>query len=90
MGGDDDRGFAHFLASSEGIQPMDELSGVAKRRAGKANGALMEALRGKLSVLLRTAHARGLLQWEYAQHDEFRAKGTAGPRPVYIDLDDED
>ena len=67
---------------------MDELSGVAKRRAGKANGALMEALRGKLSVLLRTAHARGLLQWEYAQHDEFRAKGTAGP--VYIDLDDGD
>ena len=59
MGGDLDPGFAHFLASSEGIQPMDELSGVAKRRAGKANGALMEALRGKLSVLLRTAHARG-------------------------------
>ena len=53
---------------------MDELSGVAKRHAGKANGALMEALRGKLSVLLRTAHAKGLLQWEYAQHDEFRAK----------------
>ena len=29
-----------------------------------------------------------MLQWEYAQHDEFRAKGTAAP--VYIDLDDED
>ena len=88
MGGDDDRGFAHFLASSEGVQPMDELSGVAKRRAGKANGALMEALRGKLSVLLRTAHAKGLLPWACALHDEFRAEGTAAR--VYIDLDAED
>ena len=91
MGGDLDPGFAHFLASSEGIQPMDELSGVAKRRAGKANGALMEALRGgrgKLSVLLRSAHAKGLLPWEYARHDEFRAEGTAAL--VYIDLDAED
>ena len=67
---------------------MDELSGVAKRRAGKANGALMEALRGKLSVLLRSAHAKGLLPWEYARHDEFRAEGTAAL--VYIDLDAED
>ena len=68
--------------------PMDELSGVAKRRAGKANGALMEALRGKLSVLLRTAHAKGLLPWACALHDEFRAEGTAAR--VYIDLDVED
>ena len=67
---------------------MDELSGVAKRHAGKANGALMDALRGKLSVLLRTAHTKGLLQWEYAQHDEFRAEGTKAP--VYIDLDQDE
>ena len=88
MGGDDDRGFAHFLASSEGVQPMDDLSGMAKRRAGKDNGALMEALRGKLSVLLRTAHAKGLLPWACALHDEFRAEGTEAP--VYIDLDAEE
>ena len=48
----------------------------------------MEALRGKLSVLLRNAHAKGLLPWEYARHDEFRAEGTAAL--VYIDLDAED
>ena len=58
------------------------------RPTGKANGALMEALRGKLSVLLRTAHAKGLLPWACALHDEFRAEGTAAR--VYIDLDVED
>ena len=48
----------------------------------------VEALRGKLSVLLRTAHAKGLLPWACALHDEFRAEGTEAP--VYIDLDAEE
>ena len=85
----EDRGFAHFLASSDDVQPMDALSGRQKTRAGKANGALMQALRGKLNALLRTAHAKDLLPWKQALHDEFRA-GDAEETPIYIDLDDDD
>ena len=80
-----DCGFAAFLASSDGVQPMGALSGAQRRKAGKANGELMQALRGKLS-----AHAKGLLPWEYARLPEFTADPSDATAPVYIELDEDE
>ena len=88
-GGTGDRGFKEFLLSHDAVQPLGELSGRAYKRAGRSNGELMQALRGKLAVLMRVAHAKGLLPWEHAQHAEFRAN-RADSACVYIDLDEED
>jgi len=88
MGSDDDQGFKHFLAGSDGVQPMDGLRRTSKA-SGRANGELMQMLRGKLAVLLQSAHGKGVLPWEYALHDAFRHE-EADATPRYIDLDEDD